>query len=540
MTKKIFAMFLAVLMVVSMLPTSVFAAGCPAVHTKSNCEYTEVKVTDPNCGVKGYTTYKCNACDETFVADFTNPVGEHTWEDAPYVAPTCQSTGSEGGKKCSVCETVVNATVIPALGVNLKCEYGEYTPAYIDCTVGGTQKRYCKHCGGEDKANVIKHEAAEDHDLGEWELVTPATAEANGLAVKKCKTAYCNYQVEQVVLFDHDHEKNVTLTYVAEQAAKCEETGVKAHWLCRICGVKMTEKSATDSTLVVKTDADLVIKTLHEQKLDELNCMTTTYVCTAKLDDGKTCNKVLKVDAAASHQYGDWVVFPEPTCTTDGFKVRTCTVCEKDSETKVIPALGHLEGEWTVPATCIQYAYTFTYCMRNCGTVKKTENVKIGETDVSFDLTKGHTILAKPETNLGFYLNMVQGNLDNKSLFFTGKTANETYYLATSDKIADGVKVFLEEVKVEGVENAYHMYFNNGDVKTYIYIYQSGSYVNAGISAEVPTTYWTWNEEYKVLTTKVGEDSYFLGTRGDKEYTTFSACKMSYAAENFLSRQREF
>ena len=53
MTKKIFAMFLAVLMVVSMLPTSVFAAKeCPGAgnHTKDNCDCTVIEVTAPTCG----------------------------------------------------------------------------------------------------------------------------------------------------------------------------------------------------------------------------------------------------------------------------------------------------------------------------------------------------------------------------------------------------------------------------------------------------------------------------------------------------------
>ena len=529
MTKKIFAMFLAVLMVVSMLPTSVFAASCPGKgneHTKSNCDFTEVGKTAPNCGNKGYTTYKCNTCNDTFVADFVNPVGEHDWKDADPVKETCEVNGSVGGKECKVCHKVVDATIVNEIPDGLKCEFGAWAPANVDCTTGGKQTRTCAHCGNVQEREVAKVEGG--HVMGEWELKTPATAEANGLAVKKCQNANCGYTVEQAVLFDHDHEKNVTLTYVAEQAAKCEETGVKAHWLCRICGVKMTEKSATDSTLVVKTDAELVIKTLHEQKLDELNCKTTTYVCTAT-----GCGKIIKVDSAAAHKYGDWVVLTPATCTTDGFQKKTCTVCNVDSKTEVIPALGHLQGEWTVAATCVQYGYTYTYCMRNCGQVKQAEVVKIGETNVSFDLTQGYNILSKPVANVGFYLNMVQGNL-NKSLFFTG--AMDGYYFATSEDIANAVKVYLEEVKVEGVENAFRMYFNANGVKNYIAIVQSGTHFNAVFGADYADKYWTWNEEYKILTTKVGQDDYFLGTRGDKNYTTFSACKISYAAENFLSR----
>lgn len=530
MTKKIFAMFLAVLMVVSVLPTSVFAAGeCPDVHTKSNCEYTEVKVTAPNCGNKGYTTYKCNACGDTFVADFTDPVGEHNWKDADPVAETCEKNGSVGGKQCTVCGTVVDATPVDNIPNGLKCEFGAWLPANIDCTTGGEQTRTCVHCGNVEKRKVEK--SADGHHMGAWELKTPATAEANGLAVKKCQNTNCGYTVEQVVFFDHDHNAQ-TLAAVAEVAAKCEETGVKAHYECRVCGQKFVygkaSATATADTFNLVTDAELVIKTKHAQILDTLNCKTTTYVCTVE-----GCGKIIKVDAAAAHKYGKWEVLTAATCTTDGFQKKTCTVCNVDSKTEIIPALGHLQGEWTVAATCVQYGYTYTYCMRNCGLVKKTEDVKIGETNVSFDLTQGYNILSKPVANVGFYLNMVQGKV-NKSLFFTG--AMDGYYFATSEDITKAVKVYLEEVTVDGVENAFRMYFNANGVKNYIAIVQSGTYFNAVFGADHADKYWTWNEEYKILTTKVGQDDYFLGTRGDKEYTTFSACKISYAAENFLSR----
>lgn len=533
MTKKIFAMFLAVLMVVSMLPTTVFAAGCPGtgnVHTKSNCSYTKVKVTAPDCGNKGYTTYKCNDCDETFVADWTDPVGEHTWEEAPYVAPTCEKPGSEGGKKCSTCGTVVNATVIPALGTNLKCEYGAWLPANIDCTTGGEQTRTCVHCGNVEKRKVEK--SADGHRMSAWELKTPATAEANGLAVKKCLNTNCGYTIEQVVFFDHDHD-NTTLSSVAEVAAKCEETGVKAHYECRVCGQKFVYGKASDTATVdtynMVTDAELLIPTLHDQIKANLNCKTTTYVCNVE-----GCGKIIKVDAAAAHKYTDWVVLTQPTCTTDGFQKRTCTVCRTDAQTQIIPALGHIEGSWTVPATCTQYGYTYTYCLRQgCVAVKTSETVKIGDKNVSFDLTLGSTVLTQPVVGAGFYLNMYQGNLQ-KTLYFTGDM--DGYYFATSENVADAVKVYLETVKVDGVENAYRMYFYAGSVKNYIAIVKNGTHINAVFGDSYSDKYWTWNDEFDVLTTMVGDKVYNLGTRGDREFSTFSACEISYAAENFLSK----
>ena len=94
MTKKIFAMFLAVLMVMSLLPVSAIAAGnkCPGKdveHNMGNCDYTVVGVTKPTCGAYGFTTYKCNVCKKTFADNIVPAVGAHNWEAAEDVAPTC-------------------------------------------------------------------------------------------------------------------------------------------------------------------------------------------------------------------------------------------------------------------------------------------------------------------------------------------------------------------------------------------------------------------------------------------------------------------
>ena len=522
MTKKIFAMFLALLMVVSLLPTSVFAAGCPAVHTKDNCEYTQVgEPVAPTCGEQGYTRYKCNACGKEFIADQVPAVGEHTWVDAEDVPETCEQDGWTGGKTCSVCKKTVDQTKVDKIpnDANVKCVWEDLTPN-IDCTTGGTKQYQCKVCGATKKGEEIKENTP--HTWSDWTLKTAATAEVPGLAERKCSA--CNKVEECVVFASHDH----VLVDVAEVAPKCEVAGVAAHKVCRICNVKFGPKSAEDATLVEKTDADLRINTLHEDILKTLNCKTTTYVC-------GECDKVIKVDAAANHKYGEWVVLTQPTCTTDGFQKRECGVegCP-NIETAIIPALGHIERNWTVDATCAQYGYTFTYCLRaGCVEVKTSTTVKVGNTEVEFDLTEGFSNLAEPVVGAGFYMSMVQGKLE-KTLYFTGKM--DGYYFATSEDIADAVLVYLEEVEVEGVEKAYRMYFFDGETKNYIAVIKNGTYNNVKFGADYADKYWTWNEEFGILTTKAGDDVFFLGTDGNKTYKTFSACKIKYAEENFLAQ----
>ena len=71
-----------------------------------------------------------------------------------------------------------------------------------------------------------------------------------------------------------------------------------------------------------------------------------------------TCSRcdykeVTELPATGEHTYGDWVIVNEATCTEDGLRTQTCTVCGDVLE-EVIKATGHTFGEWTVttPATC--------------------------------------------------------------------------------------------------------------------------------------------------------------------------------------------
>ncbi|MBP3659759.1 MAG: discoidin domain-containing protein, partial [Oscillospiraceae bacterium] len=68
------------------------------------------------------------------------------------------------------------------------------------------------------------------------------------------------------------------------------------------------------------------------------------------------------VEPPHEHEWSDWTVTKEATCTEDGEQTRTCGTCG-ETETEVIPALGH---DWNEDGTC-----------NNCGAVKPTESEKI-------------------------------------------------------------------------------------------------------------------------------------------------------------------
>ena len=70
------------------------------------------------------------------------------------------------------------------------------------------------------------------------------------------------------------------------------------------------------------------------------------------------------------HQFGDWTVENEPTCTGSGLRARICTVCGY-KQTETLEPLGHAFGEWTVTAepSCTDQGEESRVCAR-CATVE--------------------------------------------------------------------------------------------------------------------------------------------------------------------------
>ena len=76
------------------------------------------------------------------------------------------------------------------------------------------------------------------------------------------------------------------------------------------------------------------------------------------------------VKSCDTHNFGEWTVTTPATCTTDGVKTRTCSVCGA-VETQVIEATGHRFGAWTVAkeATCLETGLSTRICP-DCDTVE--------------------------------------------------------------------------------------------------------------------------------------------------------------------------
>ena len=111
-----------------------------------------------------------------------------------------------------------------------------------------------------------------------------------------------------------------------------------------------------------------------EEEGNEADCERGYY----KIKECSVCHEkdeASKVEVAGgAHNY---VVseYVEPTCTNEGRRVVSCSVCKKEYSRTVLPATGHLNyslDEKTVKApTCLEKGYTGDYICDVCGEVAK-------------------------------------------------------------------------------------------------------------------------------------------------------------------------
>ena len=162
-----------------------------------------------------------------------------------------------------------------------------------------------------------------------------------------------------------------TLTAVAEVSATCEETGVKAHWVCSVCGKLFSDADGKNETTL---EALTIPATGHAWGQPAWT-WTGTESASAVFTCGNDASHTQTLTAAVTSQ-----VTTEPGCESTGVRTYTATVTLEgrtytDTKTETLPATGHdtqLVG--AKDATCTQDGYTGDEVCKTCGvTVKKGE-----------------------------------------------------------------------------------------------------------------------------------------------------------------------
>ena len=129
------------------------------------------------------------------------------------------------------------------------------------------------------------------------------------------------------------------------------------------------------------------------------------------------------------------------------------------------------------------------------------------------------------EADQAYLFKLHQGNLDTDQ-YLTG--AMDGYYYATTTDASAAANVYFE-----AVEGGYNMYVVVDGAKSYLNIINTGTHINVVFEAAASSV-WTWNAELNTVTTDLEGTVFYLGTRTDKNYTTFSACKLDQT--NFVAQ----
>ncbi len=341
-------------------------ANCTDAQTCTACG-TELKaalghdykatLTPPTCTENGYTTYTCERCGDSYVADETPFTGHKPVIDEA-VAPSCTDTGLTEGQHCSVCgEVTLKQEVVDALG---HTEVIDEAVAPSCTQTGLTEGKHCSVCNeilkAQEEVPMTDHTPGDEADCTNEQkctecgavlnealghnyeaVVTPVTCTEDGYTTYTCTRCKDSYKDDVV---PHTGHKSVIDEAVAPS---CTDTGLTEGQHCSECGEVTLKQEVVDALG-------------HTEVIDEAVAPSCTETGLTEGKHCSVCNEILKaqeVVSAAGHKLGE-----DADCT----HAQTCTVCGTELEA----ALGH-EHKGTVTApTCTDGGYT-TYTCTRCG-----------------------------------------------------------------------------------------------------------------------------------------------------------------------------
>ena len=337
-------------------------------------EWGNAKITqEQSCENPEITTYTCthSLCGRKKQVE-TKPALGHTWDEGKV---TKEATCSETGVKtytCTRCGGTKNEEI-----PKTKHDYEEHVETPATCTSRGVSYYVCKNCG---LTTSKKQTPATGHIHTEVRNKKDATYTDDGYTgdtyCKDCgKKLETGTMIPKLVEKEHDYGE-----WVLDQAPTCKKYGVR-HRICKNCGdreVDVLDKVDHSWELVSTTPATCIIGEIQHYKCS---------VC------GETKDVTLS-NPLGEHSWDNGKVTKEATCTEDGEKTYTCTVCNT-TKTKVIPATGHQHKEVrnAKKATCTEDGYTGdTYCT-DCNTKLGSGTVvnKLGHTWDNGVITKEAT-----------------------------------------------------------------------------------------------------------------------------------------------------
>ena len=367
----------------------------------------------PTCTAEGKQVRTCNRCGVT--EEQTLPATGHTPVTEPAVAATCTASGWTEYTYCSVCKAELSGkrTEVPALGHS----WGEWQiDPEPTCIAEGKQQHTCARCGITEEQTLpatghtphtdpgtpatctesgwtdhIYCEICETvlepyqveipalgHDRGEWQILEEPSCMDEGMRQHTC--ARCGETAQEPIA-----ATGHTSVTVSGTPATCTESGTTDYEKCSVCGQILSAPSTSTPALghdwgewqtLAEPSCTEPGKRQHtcgrcsttEQEdiptIDHIPVLVpSTATCTAsgmtEYQQCSVCGQILSAPPtwapALGHDWGEWEVITESTCTEPGSHRHTCRLCG-ETETEPMDLAAHSEVETGKP-TCTDPGY---------------------------------------------------------------------------------------------------------------------------------------------------------------------------------------
>ena len=320
-------------------------------------EYTAF-ITSPTCISVGYTTYTCESCGDSYVADEIQAL-EHTEIIIEGKVPSCVASGLTDGKKCSACNTVtVEQAVIPALGHTVITVPG----MSATCTdTGLTDGKTCSTCNTVIVVQDVLPALGHAYNAA----TTVPTCNSEGYTTYTCTDCFDTFTANVIPALAHNE------IIVPGKAPTCTDEGLSDGKRCYTC-----------NTITVTQEALPSLGHNYDSVKIEATCETegyTVHTCT-------TCGDVYTSDLVPANGHNE-VIIPgiEATATSTGLtRGKKCSVCGTITVYQTtIPALGHNYTVTVTAPTCVAEGYTTYYCS-DCGDYYVADKIPaLGHTEIT-------------------------------------------------------------------------------------------------------------------------------------------------------------
>lgn len=299
----------------------------------------------PTCEAMGTTEYHCTNTGCNYIERiYTDPPKGHNYDYTNgEIIQSQDCTHPEITRyRCTRCKDPKDVETKPSLGGH-KWKAVDITKEPT-CTVNGEQQYTCTVCN-QTKTEPVK---ATGHDWQINKILSAATCTSNGIARYICKT--CGYG-ENHTITATGHKPEIR----NKKEATCSSTGYTGDTYCSVCNKKLSSGETIAKKEHTWVKQDNIPATCEKGGMEVEKCS----VC------GET--KETQISDPLGHDYGEWKVTKEPTCTKYGTKKRICKRCN-EYEIDVIDPTGHQHTKIIdqKKATCEEKGYSGDLYCEDC------------------------------------------------------------------------------------------------------------------------------------------------------------------------------